>query len=122
MLLMGTRLPPYGQNAKRAKAWGRACMRDSERSASHRSRRSVPRSWQKSLLPPAREDTFRVRTSVAAACACLLFPANGTDRTADAPAAAYARVHRTATSASAFAREASRSCLHAWFSWPPDTT
>lgn len=53
---------------------------------------------------------------------CLLFPANGTDRTADAPAAAYARVHRTATSASAFAREASRSCLHAWFSWPPDTT
>ena len=51
MLLMGTRLPPYGQNAKRAKAWGRACMQDSERSASHRSRRSVPRSWQKSLLP-----------------------------------------------------------------------
>ena len=70
VLLMGTRLPPYGQNAKRAKAWGRACMQDSERSASHRSRRSVPRSWQKSLLPlPAREDTFRVRTSVAAACA-----------------------------------------------------
>lgn len=53
---------------------------------------------------------------------CLLFPANGTDRTADAPAAAYARVHRSATSASAFAREASRSCLHAWFSWPPETT
>ena len=51
VLLMGTRLPPYGQNAKRAKAWGRACMRHSERSASHRSRRSVPRSWQKSLLP-----------------------------------------------------------------------
>ena len=36
MLLMGTRLPPYGQNAKRAKAWGRACKRHSERSASHR--------------------------------------------------------------------------------------
>ena len=36
VLLMGTRLPPYGQNAKRAKAWGRACKRHSERSASHR--------------------------------------------------------------------------------------
>ena len=36
VLLMCTRLPPYGQNAKRAKAWGRACKRHSERSASHR--------------------------------------------------------------------------------------
>ena len=35
-MLMGKRLPPYGQNAERAKAWGMACMRHSDRSASHR--------------------------------------------------------------------------------------
>ena len=34
-VLLGTRLPPYGQNAERAKAWGMACMRHSERSLSH---------------------------------------------------------------------------------------
>ena len=34
-MLMGTRLPPYGQNAERAKAWGMACMRHSKRSLSH---------------------------------------------------------------------------------------
>ena len=34
-VLMGTRLPPYGQNTERAKAWGMACMRHSERSLSH---------------------------------------------------------------------------------------
>ena len=34
-VLLGTRLPPYGQNAERAKAWGMACMRPSERSLSH---------------------------------------------------------------------------------------
>ena len=34
-VLLGTRLPPYGQNAERAKAWDMACMRHSERSLSH---------------------------------------------------------------------------------------
>ena len=34
-MLLGKRLPPYGQNAERAKAWGMACMRPSERSLSH---------------------------------------------------------------------------------------
>ena len=34
-MLMGKRLPPYGQNTERAKAWGMACMRHSERSLSH---------------------------------------------------------------------------------------
>ena len=33
--MLGKRLPPYGQNAERAKAWGMACMRPSERSLSH---------------------------------------------------------------------------------------
>ena len=33
--MLGKRLPPYGQNAERAKAWGMACMRHSERSLSH---------------------------------------------------------------------------------------
>ena len=34
-VFLGTRLPPYGQNAERAKAWDMACMRHSERSLSH---------------------------------------------------------------------------------------
>ena len=34
-MLLGKRLPPYGQNAERAKAWDMACMRHSERSLSH---------------------------------------------------------------------------------------
>ena len=34
-MLLGKRLPPYGQNAERAKAWGMVCMRPSERSLSH---------------------------------------------------------------------------------------
>ena len=34
-MLMGKRLPPYGQNTERAKAWGMACMRHSDRSLTH---------------------------------------------------------------------------------------
>ena len=34
-MLMGKRLPPYGQNTERAKAWGFACRRHSERLLSH---------------------------------------------------------------------------------------
>ena len=34
-MLMGTRLPPYGQNTERAKAWGFACRRQVERRISH---------------------------------------------------------------------------------------
>ena len=34
--IMGKWLPPYGENAARAKAWGLACMRQRERAIAHK--------------------------------------------------------------------------------------
>ena len=64
VLLMGTRLPPYGQNAKRAKAWGRACKRHSERSASHR---FAQERAEKLDIPPQQSERERHGESVCVA-------------------------------------------------------
>ena len=59
-MLLGKRLPPYGQNAERAKAWGMACMRPSERSLSHdiAQERAVKMAEELLLPPPHAQEDF----------------------------------------------------------------
>ena len=59
-MLLGKRLPPYGQNTERAKAWGMACMRPSERSLSHdiAQERAVKMAEELLLPPPHAQEDF----------------------------------------------------------------
>ena len=55
--LTGVRLPPYGENAARAKAWGIACRRQFERTISHEiaTEREVQRANEEAEAHTARE-------------------------------------------------------------------